>query len=186
MSRPASALAIALVAAATAAPAPAAAQGPPTQAAPQQIYGSPQPINAPALPIDLAVSSLDNSVSFHSIGVVLQADVLFAFNSSRLTGAAHSRIAQAVANIHKRHPRALRIQGYTDSIGSISYNLGLSQRRANAVLAALRQALGATAPPMQAVGYGEADPVAANTNRDGSDNPRGRALNRRVEIHYLG
>jgi outer membrane protein OmpA-like peptidoglycan-associated protein len=88
--------------------------------------------------------------------------------------------------VRKRHPHALRIQGYTDSIGSISYNLGLSQRRANAVLAALRQALGATAPPMQAVGYGEADPVAANTNRDGSDNPRGRALNRRVEIHYLG
>ena len=39
---------------------------------------------------------------------------------------------------------------------------------------------------MTAVGYGEADPVAANTNPDGSDNPCGRALNRRVEIHYAG
>ncbi len=136
--------------------------------------------------IDLPVNSLDNSVSFHDIGVILQADVLFAFNSAQLTGAAGSRIDQAVANIRKRHPRALRIQGYTDSIGSVSYNLGLSRRRADSVEAALKRALGPSAPPMTAVGYGEADPVAANTNPDGSDNPRGRALNRRVEIHYLG
>jgi len=184
MSRSVSALALAAVLAAGAAP--AAAQGPPTQTAPQQIYGSPQAINAPALPIDLPVSSLDSTVTFHNIGVVLQADVLFAFNSARLTGAASSRIAQAVANIRKRHPGGLRIQGYTDSIGTQAYNLGLSQRRAEAVERALQKALGPSAPPMQAVGYGEADPVAANTNSDGSDNPRGRALNRRVEIHYLG
>ena len=132
------------------------------------------------------MNSVDGTVSIQNIGVVLQADVLFAFNSSRLTGKAGSRIAQAVANIRKRHPRALRIQGYTDSIGTQAYNLGLSQRRAQAVLQALRTALGAAAPPMTAVGYGEADPVAANTSPDGGDNPRGRALNRRVEIHYLG
>jgi outer membrane protein OmpA-like peptidoglycan-associated protein len=166
---------------------PAAAQaGPPTQTAPLQIYGPALPLSDAPLPLDLPVSSLDNSVSFHEVGVILQADVLFAFNSARLTGAAHSRIAQAVANIRKRHPRTLRIQGYTDSIGSVGYNLGLSTRRAEAVLRALRQALGPAAPPMTAVGYGEADPVASNTNPDGSDNPRGRALNRRVEIHYLG
>lgn len=166
---------------------PAAAHGgTPVQTAPLQIYGSALPLSLAPLAMDLPVSSLDNSVSFHDVGVVLQADVLFAFNSARLTGAAHSRILQAVANIRQRHPRALRIQGYTDSIGSASYNLGLSQRRARAVLQALRQALGPGGPPMSAVGYGEADPVAANTNPDGSDNPRGRALNRRVEIHYLG
>jgi OmpA-OmpF porin, OOP family len=174
-----------LVASAVAAPT-AGAVGPPTQTAPIQIYGAALPLNTAPLPLDLPVSSLDNTVSFHSAGVVLQADVLFAFNSARLAGAARSRIAQAVANIRKRRPRALQIQGYTDSIGTPAYNVGLSQRRANAVLRALKQALGPGAPPMRAVGYGEADPVAANTNPDGSDNPRGRALNRRVEIHYLG
>lgn len=184
MSRSARALALALVAAGAASP--AAAQGPPVHTAPLQIYGPALPLDLKPLPLDLPVSSLDNSVSFHNIGVVLQADVLFAFNSAKLTGAAHSRIAQAVANIRKRQPKALRIQGYTDSIGTVSYNLGLSRRRAEAVLKALQQALGAGAPPMQAIGYGEADPVAANTNPDGSDSPRGRALNRRVEIHYLG
>jgi OmpA-OmpF porin, OOP family len=184
MSRSASRLAaIGLVLAAAS---PAAAQGPPVDTAPIQIYGQALPLSDAPLPLDLPVASLDNSVSFHTVGVVLQADVLFAFNSARLTGAAHSRIVQAVANIRKRHPRALRIQGYTDSIGSVAYNLGLSKRRAESVLRALRQALGPGAPPMTAVGYGEADPVADNTNPDGADNPRGRALNRRVEIHYVG
>lgn len=188
MSRSASALgsAAVVVLLACAGSAPAGAVGPPTGTAPLAINDAPLAIHDRPLSIDLPVSSLDNSVSFHDVGVVLQADVLFAFNSARLTGAAGSRIAQAVANIRKRHPRALRIQGYTDSIGTQAYNLGLSQRRAQAVLQALRKALGAGAPPMTAVGYGEADPVAANANPDGSDNPRGRALNRRVQIHYLG
>ena len=35
---------------------------------------------------------------------------------------------------------------------------------------------------MNATGYGESKPVAPNENADGSDNPAGRALNRRVEI----
>jgi len=35
---------------------------------------------------------------------------------------------------------------------------------------------------METVGYGEAKPVAPNTNPDGSDNPDGRQKNRRVEI----
>jgi outer membrane protein OmpA-like peptidoglycan-associated protein len=33
-------------------------------------------------------------------------------------------------------------------------------------------------------GKGESEPVAPNENDDGSDNPDGRALNRRVEIRY--
>lgn len=33
-------------------------------------------------------------------------------------------------------------------------------------------------------GFGSAEPVAPNDNDDGSDNPEGRALNRRVEITY--
>jgi outer membrane protein OmpA-like peptidoglycan-associated protein len=165
---------------------PALAKQTPASDAPLPIYASPLAISDQPLPIDLPVNSLDNSVSLQNAGVVLQADVLFAFNSSRLTAKANSRIAQAVANIRKRHPQALRIQGYTDSIGTPAYNLGLSQRRAQAVLKALQHALGSAAPPMTAIGYGEADPVASNTNPDGSDNPRGRALNRRVEIHYVG
>ncbi|SHE24911.1 OmpA family protein [Actinomyces glycerinitolerans] len=56
-----------------------------------------------------------------------------------------------------------------------------AEQRAQAVLDALEQD-GVTAP-LEAEGFGETRPVAPNENEDGSDNPAGRQLNRRVEIY---
>jgi outer membrane protein OmpA-like peptidoglycan-associated protein len=138
--------------------------------------------------LDLTVSSLDNSVqrtdSSSRVRFRLAADVLFAFNRARLEPAATARIDQAVAAIRQRKPRVVAVDGYTDSKGTQAYNLGLSRRRAQAVEGALRSALGAQAPPLVVAGHGEADPVAQNTKPDGTDNPKGRALNRRVEISF--
>jgi outer membrane protein OmpA-like peptidoglycan-associated protein len=142
-----------------------------------------KPITFPVLPLDFPVSSLDNTVSVHAHDVTLQSDVLFAFNSARLSSRAQSRIAAAVAEIRRRKAKQVQVAGYTDSKGSNTYNLGLSRRRAQSVRGALAAALGSGGPTLSAVGFGEAHPVANNSNKDGSDNPKGRALNRRVEIH---
>ena len=75
------------------------------------------------------------------------------------------------------------IDGYTDSKGSPAYNLRLSRRRAAAVRTALARLVG-RGVRFQVAGHGEANPVAANFKRDGSDNPRGRAKNRRVTISF--
>ncbi|MGI8622860.1 MAG: OmpA family protein, partial [Solirubrobacteraceae bacterium] len=112
-----------------------------------------------------------------------QADVLFAFNKATLSRRARSRIAAAVRALRERKPRRVRVVGYTDSKGSEAFNLGLSRRRAAAVARALRAALGGQAPLLVTQGRGEADPVASNT-RNGTDDPRGRARNRRVELVY--
>ncbi len=80
--------------------------------------------------------------------------------------------------------RTARVDGYTDSKGSSSYNDRLSQRRADAVATALRRALSGAAPRLRTVGHGEEDPVAANQTEDGEDNPRGRAKNRRVTVSF--
>ncbi len=72
----------------------------------------------------------------------------------------------------------LRIEGHTDSNGDDAYNLQLSQARADAVRAYLREK-GIDADRMEAVGYGETRPVA--DNRSGA----GRAKNRRVEFTIL-
>ena len=112
------------------------------------------------------------------------ADVLFRFDSARLSPKAESRIAEAAAKIGDNDPQSVRVTGYTDSKGSDDYNVGLSRRRAAAVAAALRAELGGAAPPLRTRGRGEADPVAPNTRPDGSDNPRGRARNRRVEVTF--
>ena len=67
------------------------------------------------------------------------------------------------------------ITGHTDSTGDGSYNLSLSQRRANSVGAYL-QSRGITSQRILTQGFGENNPVADNST------PQGRRENRRVEL----
>lgn len=138
--------------------------------------------------LDLSVSSLDNSIqqseSSTRVTVTLSADVLFKFDSAQLAPTAQSRIAEAAATIRRLGPASVRVDGYTDSKGSTSYNIGLSRRRAAAVEQALRRRLGGGASHLTVRAHGEMDPVAPNTNSDGTDNPKGRAKNRRVEVTF--
>jgi outer membrane protein OmpA-like peptidoglycan-associated protein len=68
------------------------------------------------------------------------------------------------------------IVGHTDNQGTIEHNLGLSQRRAEAVVRTLSTQYGIAAARMAARGLGPFAPVASNDTEDG------RARNRRVEI----
>jgi outer membrane protein OmpA-like peptidoglycan-associated protein len=145
-------------------------------------------LTLPVQDLTLESARLDDSLSTKEsnkrIAVTLAADVLFRFDSAALTGRAESRIDEAAERIRADGPAAVRVTGYTDSKGSDAYNLGLSRRRAAAVATALRAELGGEAPSLRTQGRGEADPVAPNTKPDGSDNPRGRARNRRVEVVF--
>ncbi len=78
----------------------------------------------------------------------------------------------------------MQVDGYTDSVGNDAYNRDLSQRRAASVTAALTSRLRGKPTQLRATGHGESDPVAPNANADGSDNPAGRAKNRRVTITF--
>ena len=110
------------------------------------------------------------------------ADILFAFDSSTLSPDAQAVLGGVVTQLQRKHSGSVTILGYTDSIGTMAYNLGLSQRRAAAVQAYLQ----AKGPGLtyHAKGLGEADPVAPNTLPNGKDNPAGRQQNRRVVISY--
>jgi outer membrane protein OmpA-like peptidoglycan-associated protein len=145
-------------------------------------------LTLPVQDLSLNTARLDDSLSTQEsdrrVELTLAADVLFRFDRASLSGRAGSRIAEATEKIRATRPRVVRVTGYTDAKGTPSYNLGLSRRRAVAVARALRSALGADAPPMRTRGRGEADPVAPNARPDGSDNPRGRARNRRVTIAF--
>jgi len=110
----------------------------------------------------------------------LPGDVLFAFGSAELTPAAREAIA-AVDDEIGGGTGTVTIEGHTDAIGSDADNQALSERRAAAVRGALEAALG-SGYQYTSVGFGETRPVAPNTKPDGSDDPDGRALNRRVEI----
>ncbi|WP_443190424.1 OmpA family protein [Pseudomonas indica] len=102
-------------------------------------------------------------------------DVLFDLDRAELKPGG-MRNVQTLAEFLQQNPeRKVIVEGYTDSTGSDTYNLGLSERRANAVRTALVK-MGVTPERIVAQGYGEEYPVAGN------DTSAGRAMNRRVEV----
>ncbi len=79
----------------------------------------------------------------------------------------------------KEHPNVkVEIAGHTDSVGKDSYNLGLSQDRADAVLIYLVNR-GISRDRLRARGYGETSPIASNRTS------AGQAKNRRIEFQIL-
>lgn len=78
----------------------------------------------------------------------------------------------------------IELSSHTDSIASNSYNMQLSQRRAESTVNYLIRK-GIAPERLVAKGYGEERPIARNTNPDGTDNPEGRARNRRTEFKIL-
>ncbi|MBI3795367.1 MAG: OmpA family protein [Deltaproteobacteria bacterium] len=116
-------------------------------------------------------------------GVVVNLpDVLFEFNSTRLTPGARDKVAHIATVVNERaKDRRIAVEGHADAIGSAAYNLALSEHRAEAVGQELGYD-GVREAHLATKGYGEKYPVAPNSNADGSDNPAGRAKNRRVEV----
>ena len=147
-----------------------------------------QDLVLPVQDLSYGTTSLDDSISTlesaEETRVTLAADVLFRFNRASLSPKAESGIAETVEAIRRREPERIRVTGYTDAKGSDAYNLRLSRRRAESVADALRDELGGGAPPIRTAGRGEADPVAPNAKDDGTDNPKGRARNRRVTVAF--
>lgn len=78
----------------------------------------------------------------------------------------------------------IEMSSHTDSIGTNSYNIQLSQRRAESTVSYLISK-GIAPNRLVAKGYGEERPIARNTNPDGTDNPEGRQRNRRTEFKIL-
>ncbi len=119
-----------------------------------------------------------------STSFTVGADVLFAFGSSALSPNTEAVLATVVNQLNPAPAGTALIQGFTDSLGTVSYNLTLSQQRAASVQSYLTAHITNAALTYQAQGLGEADPVALNTLANGQDNPPGRQLNRRVVITY--
>jgi OOP family OmpA-OmpF porin len=105
----------------------------------------------------------------------LSGDANFATDSATLTPKATGTLDQFVAAAQGVTLRQVSVAGYTDSTGSASHNMQLSQRRAQSVLNYLKDA-GLRSQNYTAQGYGASNPVASNSNA------AGRAKNRRVEI----
>ena len=102
-------------------------------------------------------------------------DVNFEFDSATLTSQAEMILDDVASKLAANENVRVRLEGYTDSIGSEAYNKDLSQRRAQSVKDYLISQ-GISANRMRAIGYGEEQPIATN------ETAAGRAENRRVEL----
>ena len=146
----------------SAAAAPAAAAAAPSAAAPSAAEPSPATAAAPS-----------------SEKVTFEADTFFDFDKSVLKPAGKSKLSDLASKLQGIDIEVVVATGHTDSVGSDSYNMKLSLRRANAVKAFL-VSKGIPADRIFTAGKGETTPVASNKTREG------RAQNRRVEVEVVG
>jgi flagellar motor protein MotB len=105
-------------------------------------------------------------------------NVMFEFGKSELSPAAADYLREVAQLALTRTDKALALEGHTDNVGSASFNQTLSEKRAQAVAAALASQ-GVPAARMEVKGLGLESPIAPN------DSETGRRLNRRVEIIVL-
>lgn len=118
--------------------------------------------------------------SGETVKIDLSTEVLFALDSAELTPAAAESIAVAADALKAQPGRSVTVAGHTDSQGDTAYNQDLSQRRADAVKAALASALGA-GWTITATGYGESQPAAQETGTPEAIQ-EAQQRNRRVEV----
>ncbi|MDP6932528.1 MAG: OmpA family protein [Myxococcota bacterium] len=110
--------------------------------------------------------------------IIIEEKIQFEVARSTIRSVSHD-ILNSVAQVMRDYPHIdIRIEGHTDSDGSDSYNLKLSQGRATAVHKYL-VGVGIDADRLEATGYGETRPI--DTNRTSA----GKANNRRVEFHIV-
>lgn len=111
----------------------------------------------------------------HGLRVVMTERTAFEFDSSDIKAGFQPTMDKISTIVNRYGKTTLDVVGHTDSVGTATYNQGLSERRAQAVE---RYLLGKNVHPQRltATGRGETIPRASNATKEG------RALNRRVEI----
>jgi outer membrane protein OmpA-like peptidoglycan-associated protein len=111
----------------------------------------------------------------NNLAINMKSDVLFDTGSSMIKPGGYDEIAR-IADILNRYPETrVTIEGHTDSKGSESYNMRLSEERAMAVADGL-MARGVDGSRLTTVGLGPSRPIATNNTE------AGRQLNRRVTL----
>jgi outer membrane protein OmpA-like peptidoglycan-associated protein len=103
-------------------------------------------------------------------------DVMFSSGSTELRPEVIHVLAECAEMIRRDGNKNMQVIGHTDSVGSASYNVTLSKRRAETVTTWLVDQGGIPKEDLTATGVGPAKPKASNATA------KGRAQNRRVEV----
>jgi len=134
----------------------------------------------------LAAEIARNEVALHmeadGLVVSLREAGFFDSGSATIKPGAEAAFAR-VANILREHSCAVRIEGHTDNVpihtSQFASNWELSTARSTSLVKALIEQYGVSPERLSAAGYAEFHPAASN------DIPKGRQLNRRVDVVIL-
>lgn len=141
----------------------------------------------------LQVFEYDDKITVNSSSIVAKTNtepgiveiklnpVLFGFAQDKISPEFIPELEKAYGYMISDKASVLKVTGYADSKGDAYYNMLLSLKRAATVRTYFVDK-GIAASRIKSSGKGETDPVAPETNPDGTDNPEGRKLNRRVEL----
>jgi len=120
-------------------------------------------------------SNIDVRNTGSELIVTMPQDILFAIDSAVVRPDLQADLRALARNLNSYPDSTIRVIGHTDNTGAAAYNQSLSERRAGAVAAVLRNA-GVSQNRLVAIGRGEDQPIASNLTA------QGRQQNRRVEI----
>ena len=134
------------------------------------------------LDLEKARQEFQAQQSGRSLSMNLSGDVLFDYDKAALKPEAELALKKVAVVLSQFPESKVTVEGYTDSKGTKAANMQLSRERAQSVKDWLVKNGGVAAASISTKGFGEQYPMAPNKNADGSDNPLGRALNRRVSI----
>ena len=133
------------------------------------------------LPIGDGFDMVNKDIELKNIKVgnnIALKNVFFNTGKWDIKESSYSELDRLVSLLTELISLKIEISGYTDNIGSESFNVLLSQRRADAVMNYLL-GKGIAKNRIVAKGYGQSNPVSLN------DNEEGRALNRRTEFKII-
>ncbi len=132
-----------------------------------------QQVSGRADQLSNTVANLDNYKP------VAESTVHFAFNQYMLTKKAKAALDQLAEQLPNAKHAIVVVDGNADSVGDAAYNVMLSKRRADAVIAYLEGKYSIPAYKIYTIGLGEDKPVESNKTA------KGRAENRRVDVRLM-
>jgi outer membrane protein OmpA-like peptidoglycan-associated protein len=132
-----------------------------------------------AIAIETSIKDTVKNVIKYQNQTSLLKDIYFKYDKVILIDESEIDYDKALTYLKSHTDTKVMIEGHTDSHGSSEYNWWLSSARSNKIRNRMYDN-GISWGRMDTRGYGEDKPIARNKNLDGSDNPDGRLLNRRV------
>lgn len=139
------------------------------------------------VPEDMAYSEVNQAHEIKQViagATTILKNIFFDYAKATLRDESKAELANLYELLNENPKLMAEISGHTDAKGDPDFNMKLSQHRTQSVADYLVKQ-GINAKRLTAKGYGETQPIAPNVKPDGSDNPEGRTINRRIELKVV-